>query len=199
MAGWMDGGKSCSRIANGNQKCVNSASIFLQLESIFFQLKSVDNVTRQLVPASSSQLNEMLDLKTSFQELKNNWRKDLANVKNEKSKNNSSNFESNLEENLAEEKTNQKFAQKVEKIENEMKEKQKLFEDETRKQFSELKENISNAIFRNISADFAAKTDNGTDVMKSVYSLIHSLGEGLKRTSGKQRIDGGAITRFLLT
>jgi signal recognition particle GTPase len=155
----------------------------------------MDNVTRQLAPVISTQLSQMSELKTSFQQFKNNWRQNSgAKVKSEKSKNNSSDFEGNLEENFAEEKV---IVGKLEKIENEIREKQKYFEDETNQKFTELKGDISNAIFRNISRDFAAKTDNGTDVMKSVYSVIHSLGEGLKRMNGKQRIDSGAISRFL--
>jgi hypothetical protein len=86
------------------------------------------------------------------------------------------------------------------KFEKNLNDKLKKVTDDMSRTFSErfdrVKNDISDAIFRNISKDFAAKTDNGTDVMKGVYSVIHSLGEGLKRTNGKQRVDGASINRF---
>ncbi len=88
------------------------------------------------------------------------------------------------------------FERKFQKFEKDLTEEHRQLIDESRKLFETLKSDISNSIFLNVSQDVAAKTDNGTDVMKAVYSVIRSIGDGLKRTSAKQRIDGGTISRF---
>jgi F0F1-type ATP synthase membrane subunit b/b' len=90
------------------------------------------------------------------------------------------------------------FERKFQKFEKDLTEEHRQLIDESRKLFETLKSDISNSIFLNVSQDVAAKTDNGTDVMKAVYSVIRSIGDGLKRTSAKQRIDGGTISRFIL-
>ena len=90
------------------------------------------------------------------------------------------------------------FERKFQKFEKDLTEEHRQLMDESRKLFETLKSDISNSIFLNVSQDVAAKTDNGTDVMKAVYSVIRSIGDGLKRTSAKQRIDGGTISRFIL-
>lgn len=90
------------------------------------------------------------------------------------------------------------FERKFQKFEKDLTEEHRQLIDESRKLFETLKSDISNSIFLNVSQDVAAKTDNGTDVMKAVYSVIRSIGDGLKRTSAKQRIDGGTISRFII-
>jgi predicted RNA-binding protein with RPS1 domain len=83
------------------------------------------------------------------------------------------------------------FEKKFEKFEKDFNEKHRTMADNLKQQLESLRVDI----LRDVSRDFVVRTDNGTDVMKSVYSVIHSIGDGLKRTSAKQRADGGTLVR----
>ena len=90
---------------------------------------------------------------------------------------------------------NEILVKRFEKFEKDFHEKQKTMFDDFKRQIDTLRVEISASVLREVGRDFAAKTDNGTDVMKSVYSVIHSIGDGLKRTNAKQRAEGGTIAK----
>ena len=137
----------------------------------------------------------MSEMKASIDQLKSNLEDLKLKSQNFVEKNGKN--DSAIVKQEVEEEREINFDKKLEKFEKDLAEKHRQMMEESRQEFEVLKSDISNSIFRNVSKDFAAKTDNGTDVMKSVYSVIRSIGDGLKRTSAKQRIDGGTIARFL--
>ena len=148
-----------------------------------FQLQSVANASDP-----TSRETEVSEMKATIEQIKN----DLETLKSIKTNETPvSVVETNSSKIMDERKMFEKnLIDKLKKMSDEM---SRTFSE----RFDRATSDISDAIFRNVSRDFAAKTDNGTDVMKGVYSVIHSLGEGLKRSNGKQRMDGAAINRFL--
>ena len=137
---------------------------------------------------TSSLQNDVIEMRASIEQLKNN-------VDELKSKGGNSSVQSHAQEDrMREEKMVERetsFEKKFEKFEKNFYEKHRLAADNLKQQLETLRVEI----LRDVSRDFVVKTDNGTDVMKSVYSVIHSIGVGLKSTSAKQRADGGTLVR----